>query len=652
MLVCVAAFVVAFVMMPFAAFIDGAMAQEGSEDLAKSEKVLRIGFLQLIDNLNPNLGLNDASYVFYGLVYDNPQCIDGNATYIGNLCVRSEPVPLTDPEMISSGRPYGSVWEYEMSPNAKWHDGEPFTVDDFVWNIDIQSNQAYYDAMWAFQPYTNFMEAVKAVDDSTARIYYFNRADGTPKACAWGDLLGMPMLPRHKLESMAPTEIGFTWSGVFEGEALPIVGTGPFKVTSRVLDEWRAGDRITLIRNPDYHWGTDKNMFVKFDRIEMIFYDDATSMRIALTSGDIDIAQFPPETYKALKEGVASGTYKDIATFDGPKITMYWTEIEFNMNPAGPNPSRLDPAIRQALAMATNKTFIVDTYYRGLADVGTTLIPPLSEFWHYEPTPGEMWKFDLEAAAEKLDAAGYRYLVEGDATRVCTADSYAVKQGLVLPNKPLKYHMLIREEYPEEKLIAQYLKATWADIGVELDYEVMAESKMSTEVYYYTYDTCIWYWSSDVDPNYMLYCQSKLSWDGWSDNKYYNPLYEENYSASVSAMNPDDRQVFVKNCQKIHYQDCAFIIMANVYQTYAWRTDTFANWGDWAETPGISMDNFWTGNYLWFQLEYTGGGGGGFDARSAAIAGGVIGAIVVAIVVLMWRKKKKSTEIEERPLGQ
>src|SRR4030042_1140575 len=204
-LFCVTVLFVGILMMPIATTISGVRAQEDLEELAKSEKVLRIGFMQAVDNLNPNLGLNDASYVFYGLVYDNPQCIDDNASFIGNLCIRSEPVPLTDPEMVSSGRPYGSIWEYEISPNALWHDGEPFTVEDFVWNIDIQSNQLYYDAMWAFQPYTHFMQSVEEVNNNTARISYFARTNGTPMACSWGDLLGIPMLLKPKPEAKALT---------------------------------------------------------------------------------------------------------------------------------------------------------------------------------------------------------------------------------------------------------------------------------------------------------------------------------------------------------------------------------------------------------------------------------------------------------------
>src|SRR5512137_2507350 len=37
---------------------------------------LKIGYMQSIDSLNPYVGLNDASYIFYGLVYDALDVID------------------------------------------------------------------------------------------------------------------------------------------------------------------------------------------------------------------------------------------------------------------------------------------------------------------------------------------------------------------------------------------------------------------------------------------------------------------------------------------------------------------------------------------------------------------------------------------------
>lgn len=655
MLVGVAVFLVGLMMMPFAGMINAVMAQDDT-GLEQSKRVLRIGFMQSVDNLNPMVGLNDAAYVFYGLVYDNPQCLDDNLDVVGNLVLNSTPVPETDSEMVSTNRPFGSIWEYDITPNAKWHDGEDFTVDDFIWNMDLQSNNLTYASMWAFQPYTYFTETVRKVDDDTARVYFYNRATGEPMASAYAYLLGIPMFPKHRLQTMSPEWIAFTWDGTFNNTSPPIIGTGPFMATSNILSDWRAGNPLTFVRNPYYHWGADRDKFVQFDRIVMRFYDDASAMSLALSSGDLDIAQFPPDTYKAIKQNVADNKkeYRDVDTFDGPKITGYWTEIEICMAEGGPNPSRLDPAVRQALAMATNKTHIVQNYYQGLADEGTTLIPPVYEDWHYEPTAAEMWDFDLEAAAQLLDEAGYRYPTPGATYRVATSDSWVVKTGRVLVNKPLVFDMLIRTEYPEEKLIAQYLDATWSQIGVGLDWEdnVMAESLMSKKVYSYQYDTCIWYWSMDVDPNYMLYCQSKFAWGGWSDNKYFNESYEQNYLSSVAAMDKSERQTYVDNCQRIHYLDASYIIIANVHQTYAWRTDTFTNWGDWSQTPGRSFDNFWTGNPLLFELQYTGGEGGGFDWVDAAIVGGVVAAIAAVVVVFMWRKKKKGETIKESPLGQ
>lgn len=643
----VATAIACMVLTPLYSFVGYAAAQDEGED--ETEKVLKIGFMQPVDSLSPMLGLNDAAYVFYGLVYDNPHCIDTQMEIESNLVIGTRPVPASDPEIAVAGRPYGSIWEYDITPNARWHDGEPFLIDDFVWNMNL--HMTYYDAMWAFQPYSFFMEKVEKVDEDTARIYYFNRDTEEPMACAYAYLLAVPMLPRHLLSTWTPFEIAFNWTGIFPNEAIPLVGTGPFMVTSQLESEFRDGDHLTLVRNPNYHWDEDKGKNISFDKVVMYFYDDATSMRLALTSGDLDIAQFPPENYKALKDGIADGTYSNLQAYDGRKCTQYWTEIEFCMNDGGPNPSRLDPAIRQALATATDKSYIVNNYYRGLADEGTTLIPAINTKWHYEPTADEKFPYDPDLAEEMLDDAGYRYPYDNAEFRVATTDSLAVKEGWVSEGKQLVYHMYIRREYPEEALIAQYLKEKWAEIGVGIDYDVVDEAYMSTQVYSYEYDTCIWYWSADIDPNYMLFCQSKIAWSGWSDNKYYNESYEENYWASVSAMDYDERKEYVDNCQRVHYRDAAFIIMATPYQTYVWRTDTFENWGDWDENPGMSMDNFWTGNPLFFELEYIGEESGGFDLMSALMFGAVIAA-VVAVAVAVWWLKKKGKKGKASPLGE
>ena len=265
---------------PLYSLVGFATAQDEEEEPLD---ILRVGFLQPVDSMNPMLGLNDASYIFYGLVYDNAHCIDKNMSIEGNLVVGTRAVPETDPELALTGRPYGSVWEYDISTNAMWHDGEPFSIEDFVWNINLHA--IYYDTMWAFQPYSYFMEKAEKVDEDTARIYFFDRATEEPMPCAYAYLLAIPMLPRHLLSEYNAPYISFTWPGTFPDSDKPIVGTGPFMVTPEIEDEWTEGDHLTLVRNPNYHWDEDKGRNISFDGIVMYFYDDATSMRLALTSG-------------------------------------------------------------------------------------------------------------------------------------------------------------------------------------------------------------------------------------------------------------------------------------------------------------------------------------------------------------------------------
>jgi peptide/nickel transport system substrate-binding protein len=533
----------------------------------------------------------------------------------------------------------------EFTENARWHDGERFDADDVIFTINL--NADHYTTMWAYQPYAYYMDYAERVDeddDYKVRVHYYDRVTEEPMAAAYARMICIPMLPEHMLKDMSPTDISFNWEGVFDDSDPPIVGTGPFMATDDIYDEFIQGDKLTLVKNPNYFWKEERGVEVQFDRLELHFYDDATAMALALEIGDLDVAQFPPHDYITVRSKVNSGQLENIVAFDGPKCTQYWTEIGINMNSAGPNPSRLDPAIRQAMAMATNKEYINDNFYLGFGEPGTTLIPPVNEEWHYEPTDEELYHYDIEAANALLEAAGYRYTEDSPNTRVCTADSWAFQEGLVTEDYPLFYDMALRQEYPEEKDIAIYLVSEWKKIGIDIDYTIMTEAALGAYVYAYAYDTMIWYWSADVDPMYQLFCQSEVSWNGWSDNMYYSPEYEANFTASVQEFDVEKRKEYVYNCQKVHYRDAAYIVINYVDQTYAWRTDTFEGWGDWEAHPGRSVDNFWTGNPLYFDLVPLETEEAEIPWMAIAAGAGVLAAAIVAVVFLKKRGGKKGKE--------
>jgi len=649
MKICLAILVAAALTIPIAAMTDAFVGRAEAE----SENMLKIGFMYSIDSLNPNVGLLDASYILYGLLYDCTMVIDNDMNIAPGLC--------DNWYVDESYEPYGSAWIMEFTENAYWHDGEKVDADDVVFTFNL--NAEFYQMMWAFQPYSYNMDYTEKVDDYTVRVHYYDRATEEPMPAAYARMICISVLPEHVLRNWAPSDIGFAWEGVFEDTDPPIVGTGPFMATENIYDEFIKGDKLTLVTNPNYWWKEEMEGApeITYDGLEMHFFNDATAMAMALEIGAIDAGQFPPHEYVTLRSKVLSGELEDIVTFDGPRITQYWTDIGICMKNAGPNPSRLDLSIRQAMAMATDKEHINDNYYLGFGEIGTTLIPPIND-WHYVPTDDELYKYDLQAARDLLEASGYRVTDDspttstGEKIRVCTADSYAVQEGLVAEGKPLIYDMAIRQECPEEKDIAMYLKSEWAKIGIEINYRIMTEAALGAYVYGYACDTYIWYWSADVDPMYQLFCQTEWSIDGWNDNYYYNPAYDENFTKQAQEFDEDLRREYVDNCQRISYRDAAFIIINYVGQTYGWRTDSFSGWGDWAGDPGRSIDNFWSGNPLYFDLEYI-GSEEQEEVPWMAIAAGVavVAAVVAAVVLLKKRGGKKKGKKEEKttsPLGE
>jgi len=652
--------------------ISGIMGIINNAAAAEDETLsLRIGFMQSIDSLNPYVGLNDASYIFYGLVYDALGVIDNDMKATPDLVkgptldkgVWTVPEGYdSDPKLV--GMPYGSVWQYNLTDNAYWTDGEPFTADDVLYNVWLNAEPSHYDSMWAYQPYSYYMREAWAIDEWTVRISYWDRITKEPIPASYAYLLSIPMLPKHMLEQLPGgfSYIGMNWTGVFSNSlspGLPIVGTGPWMGTPSIMSEWTAGDHITLVRNPNFHWKIDKpgNPEIQVDELVMRFFQDSTSMVLALKNGQLDVASFPPTAYDAIKEDVESGDLKNVTCFDGPKITQYWTEIAFNMADTGPNPSRLDPVIRHALHMATNKQYIVNNMYLGYAEPATTLIPPVNSYWHYEPTAAERFEYNLTAAADLLEANGY-IDIDSDGIRECTISSTAVQMDWVDEREKLVYQMLVRKEYPEEKDIAMYLKNQWEQVGVLVQYLVVEELTLSQIAYSWPvpttgYDTLIWYWSADVDPNYQLFVVTRPAWGGWSDCGYYNPAYDENYTMSVMTLDWTARKNYTDNCQRIFYNDSAYIILAYADQTNAWRDDNLVGWGDWAADPGRSIDNFWMGSPLWFDLRDATPDNpitdGGWDWKMLALGGAVAAIVVIAVVYLVMKGKKKGGGLREEP---
>ncbi len=282
----------------------------------------------------------------------------------------------------------GRSTTWKLKDGVKWHDGQPFTADDVIFNWRFATDPATA----AFTPgvYEN-VKAIDKLDSLTVRIVF---DQPTP---IWTRSAQQQLIPRHLF---AP------YLGARSREApanLKPVGTGPYRFV-----EFKPGDLVKGALNPDYHMPNRPY----FDTIEIKGGGDATSAaRAVLQTGEFDYAwnlQVEDEVLKRME----SGGKGRVVTSDGGDTEF----ISFNMadpntevdgeraNPKSRHPILSDPAVRRALLLLFDRKAVQQFVYgrTGVATPNVLNNPP--EFNSHD-IKGET---SLDKANALLDAAGWK----------------------------------------------------------------------------------------------------------------------------------------------------------------------------------------------------------------------------------------------------
>lgn len=581
---------------------------------------LRIGLIEPIDSLNPFIGVTDNAYLFWQFIYEDLITVDEDMKPKPNLATSWYAVPEYEP--------LGSVWQYNLSRNATWHDGEPFTADDVVFTIQMQTGQNF-TMVWAYQPSTALIDSIEKIDDHTVRIHYKD-LEGNPSSVPFAESLMIPIIPKHIWGEMDVSEM------VFSFENLWPIGTGPFMCTKYTEDEYKSGDPLILLKNPNYHGAIERGDTIDFDRVILVFYLEPSAMFTDIQRGAIDVAAFNAASFQNLEAWLADNPTAPIETYSGLQCTGFSVELSICMQPNTLNNLRRDPAVMKAMAYATNKEFVKNSIYRGYAEIGSTIISPVYGDLYWEPGPDEKYSFDLAKANETLDAAGYYWGPDG-IRRAGVGNAYAPE------GTKLSFEIIVEQELMEDRDTATKLREDFRKVGIQIEPRYVSIGLWSTLIYDYSYELTLTYWSGDPDPSYLLYTQTSYCIDDWSENGYENPRYDENYSKYIKATTYEERKTAIHNCQKLMYEDAAFIVTTYPHGCWGWRTDTFSGWGDWGAHPGRQLANFWSANQLYFDLVPLKG-----DDTSPLVIYGAIGAGVgAAAAVAVWYIRRKGGEKEE-----
>ncbi|GAK02794.1 oligopeptide ABC transporter, periplasmic oligopeptide-binding protein OppA [Geomicrobium sp. JCM 19037] len=260
------------------------------------------------------------------------------------------------------------TWEFTLREDVTFTDGTPFNAESVQATLErVLDEETASPKNFMYE----MIDEIEIVDDYTVQII-----TEFPFAPLAANLAhdGGGMISAQAIEEEANGERNLD---------LEPVGTGPF-----MLENWDQGNEVVLTRNEDY-WG------------EPTYLDTATysvvpeqSTRIGqLETGEAHVIDDIEPINMSQIESLENA---DVSTVESLRLDYIGMNNE--VEPFD------DPDVRRAIAMAVDKSTIVQGIYEGYGSEAIGPLNPLVFGYSEGLTPLE---YDPEEAQELLDAAGY-----------------------------------------------------------------------------------------------------------------------------------------------------------------------------------------------------------------------------------------------------
>ena len=419
-----------------------------------------VSLFQEPDNLNPYLAVQTASRIVRQLTLEGLVAVDPEGNYIPEL---AEEVPSAENGGISED---GLTITYRLKEGVTWSDGEPLTSADvlFTW-------EAIMDPANAVNSQTGYdqIESIDTPDERTVVINFSQLYAPALNLFSVADAV----LPAHVLQGET--------MGNAEFNRIP-VGTGPFVVT-----EWRSGDSIILERNDSYRVEGQPNL----DRIVIKIIPDQQAGLAQIQAGEIDVLWNLDEATVAAVEGVEGIDVQVTPSSNVEYLGLNLSE-RGTADPDRPHPILGDAAVREALALAIDRTPIIDELLGGRTEAATS---PIGLGWA-APDGLTLPDPDPDRARQLLEEAGW---VDGD------GDGIREKDGVTLT---LEISTPAGQQVREQT--EQILQEQFADIGVDLVINNVPAATLfgnwqeNGKLKRGDFDIVMDTWGADLDPDAFL----------------------------------------------------------------------------------------------------------------------------------------------------
>ena len=363
--------------------------------------------------------------------------------YSGLLRFDSTGIPQPDLAQSWGVSQDGTIYNFRLRSDAKWHDGQPVTSADVVFTVGLMSNGGDIvpkdlQTLW---------KAVQVKALSTTDLQFI-----LPEAYApFADYLTFGVLPSHLLKG---TSIDHLVDASFN---LHPVGSGPFAFDHFITENGRISGLV--LKAFDGYAGQSP----KLREISFFYYTDEKAAMQAYRDGNVTgISDISPDLLsEALNE---------------PGLALYSARLPstclifFNLKSTDA-PFLQDVAVRKALYQGLNRQKMIDTILRGQAiSVDGPVLPGT---WAYLAGSSPV-EYDPAAAQKALDSAGY--VSDPQQGNLRAKDGQALHFTLSYPDDA------------EHKALAQAIQSDWKALGVQVDleplpYDQLINQRLATHNY-------------------------------------------------------------------------------------------------------------------------------------------------------------------------
>ncbi len=333
------------------------------------------------------------------------------------------------------------VARFQLKSGLQWSDGSPLTADDSVYSYEV-ARSLYPRARADLLEHT---DSYQALDENGVA---WRGVPGYRSAMAVSAFF--TPLPRHAWGGLAPADM-------LTAEAVnrKPLGWGPY-----VIDEWTAGDHITLSRSPAYFRSAEG--LPAFDRLVFRFVPDREQALAALLAGECDLLDeglhLETETTR-LAELQSSGKVNLVF-----QASTAWEHVDFGLISAkdpqngGPLPLFQAREVRQAVTQCIDRQRMANELFAGKSEVPDSYVPNAHPLFSPDV---KRYAFDPQAAGALLESSGW---VDSDANPATPRISKGIP-GLV-DGTSFEFDFLTTDE-PEKQRAAQILQESLAQCGIK-----------------------------------------------------------------------------------------------------------------------------------------------------------------------------------------